>query len=107
MNRFLIPILILSTCSCSKEEPRSAVVEKDKFESVYVELLDSAQVIQSAPTDSTLSPVAERILKRHEIPIEQFKATVRFYNADAKKWKEFFEDVVKRIDERRNKKTQN
>ena len=107
MKRFLILILIFSTYSCSKKEPRTDVIEKERFEEVYVELLDSAQVIQSAPMDSTLSPVAERILDRHEIPIEQFKATVRFYNADAKKWKEFFEDVVKRIDERRNKKAQN
>lgn len=97
-------IFFFSVCSCSKKESPTSAIEKEKFESAYIELLDSAQVIQSAPTDSTLSPAAERILKRREVSAAQFKATVRFYNADTKKWKEFYEEVMKRVVERGTKK---
>ena len=102
---FVITLLLLITSSCSQKQQANNIIDKEKFEAMYVELLDSAQVIQSSPADSTLSLIAARILKRHEASPEQFKATVQFYNSDTKRWKEFYENVVTRIDERSIKKT--
>jgi hypothetical protein len=96
-------LLAVILCACSKNEPSSETVDRERFESVYIELLDSAQGIRSSPSDSALSPVAEKILRRHEITGEQFRATVRHYNSDAEKWKDFYETIVQRIAKRSEK----
>ena len=103
-HAFVVTLILLITSSCSQKQQGKSVFEKEKFEAIYVELLDSSAVSQPASSDSTLSPTAKRILERHEVSIEQFKATVNYYNSDTKEWKEFYEDVVKRIDERSIKK---
>ncbi len=103
-HAFVVTLLLLITSSCSQKQQAENLIDKEKFEAMYVELLDSAAVAQPASSDSTLSPTAKRILERHEVSIEQFKATVNYYNSDTKEWKEFYEDVVKRIDERSIKK---
>lgn len=104
MKKNLLTILLTVSCSCTTNITPQNVIERKIFVAMYVMLLDSAQVVQSAPGDSTLSPVAMRILKRHEATPEEFKATILFYNSDTRKWKEFYEEVVKTIDERMLKK---
>jgi hypothetical protein len=101
MKKILALLLLLA--SCSQNQNPASTIASDKFEAIYLELLDSAAIAQPSATDSTLSPTAERILHRHEITVEQFKATVASYNADTRKWKEFYENIVKKYDERSKK----
>ncbi len=106
-NLFILVGLALEglaiACSCNREMQSPEVIDREKFEAIYVELLDSAATSQPATSDSTLSPTAERILKRHNVDILRFRATVQAYNSDTKKWKEFYEDVVNRFEERKQK----
>ena len=100
MKKLLVAVLITLACACRKNETPLSRIEKGKFEAMYIDLLDSAQTIQSTPGDSSLSPVAQRILQRHGVTQEQFKETMHYYNTDTRKWKEFYLDVTKRIDTR-------
>lgn len=91
--------MLLFLVSCSERKSSVAVIDSKKFEMIYLELVDSALIVQAQP-DSIVSPVAERILARHEVTAEQFRATVREYNRDTRVWKEFYDNVLRRIDER-------
>ncbi|MBX2991168.1 MAG: DUF4296 domain-containing protein [Bacteroidetes bacterium] len=99
MRQIVTLALLLFLASCSERKSPVSAIDADKFEKIYLELVDSALVIQAQP-DSLVSPVAERILERHEVTAEQFRATVREYNNDTRVWKEFYDNVLLRIDER-------
>ncbi|MDL1891843.1 DUF4296 domain-containing protein [Sphingobacteriales bacterium CHB3] len=99
MRQIVTFALLLFLVSCSERKSSVAVIDSKKFEMIYLELVDSALVVQAQP-DSVVSPVAERILARHEVTAEQFRATVREYNKDTRVWKEFYDNVLRRIDER-------
>ncbi len=93
--------IVLSACTTQDESKNT--IEAEVFEEVYAQLLDSSAVPQQT-TDTTLSPVARRILERNGVSLEQFNATVNYYNADTKKWGEFYTNIVQRFDEKHRKK---
>lgn len=102
MMKKIFPLTIL-LASCSHNQNPAGAIAPEKFEAIYIELLDSAAIAQPSSIDSTLSPTAERILQRHEVSIEQYKSTVASYNTDIRKWKVFYDDIVKKFDERSKK----
>lgn len=99
MKKILALCALLASCS-PNQNPAAGTIAPEKFEAIYIELLDSAAIAAPSATDSALSPTAERILQRHEVTIAQFKATVARYNTDTRKWQEFYENVVKKYHER-------
>jgi hypothetical protein len=86
--------------ACVQHQDPARTIAPEQFEAVYLELLDSAAIAPPSESDSTVSPTAERILRRHQVTIEQFKATVASYHTDTKKWKEFYANILKKYDER-------
>lgn len=99
MRQIVTIILLFVLSSCSEEKAPVGLIDSARFEMIYLELVDSALVVQAQP-DSVVSAAAERILARHDVTAEQFRATVREYNKDTRVWKEFYDNVLRRIDER-------
>lgn len=99
MKTNILALTLFALCSCTQNEPRVGLVDEVKFEKIYLELLDSAKVIQVA-SDSVLSPVAKRILTRHNVTLDDFTFTVKEYQSDPKRWKQFYESISNRLDER-------
>ncbi len=95
--------LCIVSGACTTHDKSKNTVETEVFEEVYSQLLDSSAVPQQT-TDTTVSPVARRILERNGVSLEQFNATVNYYNDDTKKWGEFYANIVKRFDEKHRKK---
>lgn len=102
---FRFVLLMMLVWGCKGEKQPKDMIEKEKFEAIYVELLDSASRVEKDSADVTMSPPAARILKRHQVSVDQLKATVNYYNADTKRWRLFYEDVVKRVNEQSLKNT--
>ncbi len=94
---FLVVMMVAWACRGNKQ-PKD-VIDQEKFESIYVELLDSASTIQPDSLNVPINPTAARILERHQVSLDQLKATVNYYNADTKRWKLFYEEVVKKMNE--------
>lgn len=102
MKQILIAVILTQFLSCTGKNDNA--IDARKFEEMYVELLDSAAVIQASP-DSIVSPVAARILERHGTTAEQFRHTVKVYHADTRRWEEFYRNITKRMEERMPGKT--
>jgi hypothetical protein len=99
--RFLLLTFLLFAClSCADKNRTPNMLSRSEFESVYIELLDSASVNAQVPMDSVMSPATNRILRRRGILLSQFTATVLAFNDEPTKWKEFYESVTKKIDYR-------
>ena len=104
MKKLLTLLAACVTTSCSNQESSTNVIPSEQFEKIYIELLDSTGVNQESASDTTLTPVAERILRRNNVTEAEFRGTVQFYNADTKRWREFYENVTRVYTERREPK---
>ncbi|MER3525344.1 MAG: hypothetical protein C4326_15200 [Ignavibacteria bacterium] len=101
-----IAILIAGVClaACTKRASQPPVLDQERFAAVYIALMDSSQHIQSSAVDSAAHPVALRILEREGVTLDEFRRTIAYYNADTERWKEFFQFVITKLEERRNQK---
>ncbi len=95
----LLPTVLLWGCSPGNQP--QGILDDEQFETIYIALLDSALLVRATAVDSGAHPVATRILERRGSTVEQFKATVAYYNSDTERWKDFFQRVIRRLEERR------
>jgi hypothetical protein len=97
----LVLLLTVLLWGCSRDNQPQGILDEERFETIYIALLDSAQQVRATAVDSGAHPVALRILERYGATVEQFKATVAYYNSDTERWKDFFQRVIRRLEERR------
>jgi len=92
-------ILLLSQTSCQKKEPTSALPES-KFVSVYAKLTSASVTARPVPPDSLGSArMVDSILALEGVTREQFDATVRWYDEDVQRWRPFFDEVVRALED--------
>lgn len=103
-------ITTLLLVSCHREEASIVSLKEDQFVDAYIALLenDAQSSGQFSVQDSTLQQHRRSILERMGVREETFRATVQLYNTEPERWREFYEKVTKRLEQRsqeeRNKK---
>ena len=82
----IVSSLLLS--GCDKEPP----IPEEKFIKVYVDLL----IIQDTTNTDTFSldSVKTIVFDRHSISVEQYDATINYYNSEPEKWQAFFDSAT-------------
>lgn len=101
----LIILLFTGLFGCGKR--LSSEISLDKFAAIYIDLKLSNASTQSADSLMKTSDkeILNRILQKHNVTPEQIQMTIDNYNKDAAKWKEFYENVSKRLMELKKKRT--
>ena len=81
-------LLSLFITACDKEPP----IPEEKFIKVYVDLL----IIQDTTNTDTFSldSVKTIVFDRHSISVEQYDATINYYNSEPEKWQAFFDSAT-------------
>jgi hypothetical protein len=95
----LLVILGLAVISCSNRLEGEQVLTPEKFEEVYVALLEQAVSGKNAPADSAKTFDRDAILNTYGTSKKQYQLTVATYNQEYTKWREFFNEVTKRLDQ--------
>jgi hypothetical protein len=91
---FLVP---LGSC---RHEGQSNILPESKFVSVYARLTAVTVTARPVPPDSLGSArLVDSILTLEGVTREQFDATVRWYNEDVQRWKPFFDQVVRALED--------
>ncbi|MBI4535776.1 MAG: DUF4296 domain-containing protein [Ignavibacteriae bacterium] len=108
MKRLLHSTLFIAitalALSCKNDAGSATILEEEEFITVYIELVQQGAASGNPPQDSVITPAARRILDKHGVTVEEFKATVRNYNADINNWKKFFEKVIERMESQTTRK---
>ena len=83
---FIVSSLLLS--GCDKEPP----IPEKKFIKVYVDLL----IIQDTTNTDTFSldSVKTIVFDRHSVSVEQYDATIDYFNSQPEKWQAFFDSAT-------------
>ena len=92
-NITIIFLLTVFIFSCSKDD----VLPEDKFINIYIDIL----VAMDTLSDSSISndSLKTLILEKYNVTDSVFTKTIEYYNYNPDKWKIFFEDAIKQVEE--------
>ena len=95
----IIPLFFLYSCHTGNSARE--VLPREKFVSVYCDLLQEVQRSRNVGTDpSTAEKNVAEVLSRAGVTKEDFEETTRWYNIDIQRWKTFYEDVTRELERR-------
>lgn len=98
----LIILSLLLECS---EDKRSATntIARETFTQVYIDLLIAGESGYLSPADTTKTATkkaaADSIFTKYGVTESQVRKTIEEYKKDLRLWKEFYDDVIKRLEE--------
>ena len=92
---------LLTLTGCTLMHRESTPLERQTFIAVYVDLQTALWSAMRTTADTVvLGVVADSVFARNHVSRDQYRATVRWYNEDVVRWKGFFDDVAKALEER-------
>jgi len=94
-----LPALLLAACTPARHEP--APLERQSFVSVYADLEATLWRAMRTTSDTlALGRVADSVLADHHVSRPQYLATVEWYNEDLNRWRGFYDEAGKILEER-------
>lgn len=87
-----------SFAGCRDETPPLNIIGEEKFVAVYALLLTDAKPGEAKP-DSLAHPGRIALLEREGITEEEFRATLAWYNRNPERWREFYKQVTRHLEE--------
>ena len=103
--RYLITVLIFAASiampCCGNDGNPAGTLSRDTYLSVYCDLLQESLRGRNAGADPrTAKQNAEAVLSKHGVSRAQFDSTTRWYNEDVRRWKGFFDDAARELEQR-------
>jgi hypothetical protein len=89
---------------CSDNKPKSVgVIPQEKFIQLYIDILVAGESGYLSSTDSVKAAMGRNIIDSlyasNRVTETQVRQTVEEYNKDLIRWKEFYDEVSKRLEE--------
>lgn len=105
MNRILIALLLLASCSGKPEVPED-VLPPEKMEAITWDLIRADGLLtHTIPADTTTAPITKRtqlyqqVLRIHEVTRDQYKKSFAFYQNRPDLLRVVFTQMVERANE--------
>ncbi|MCX8057131.1 MAG: DUF4296 domain-containing protein [Ignavibacteria bacterium] len=89
---FLIVVLFLSF-NCKS----NIRIEEENFVQIYADLLIAKEIYRG--NDTAFIKARDSIYNKYNVNNFMVQKTLEYYNSDTEKWKQFFEKVIRRLEE--------
>jgi len=93
-NLFIIIILLLPALLTITSCNRNKRIDEDKFIKVYVDLIFAQDTLK---TD--ILQIKKDVLARNSVTETEYEKTLKYYNSDPEKWREFFDKAISYLEE--------
>ena len=95
---------LLCAVSCSENRhPPGDTIPREQFTQLYIELLVAGERGVYPTPDSAKSwnkkALVDSILSKYHVTEAQVQQTIQEYSKDLQLWKEFYDEVIKRLEE--------
>lgn len=90
-------VLVLAFVSCHRPATTPEVLEKEKFVSTYIALLKRSTHAPGGGIDSTFLRDKAAVFAEEGVTEAQYRNTIRSYATRPEDWKDFFDEVVRRL----------
>lgn len=94
MFRFTFPLLLLIIIFIGCSKPFR--IEENKFIEIYTDLVIGQDT--SVVPGNDLNIVKSSVFRKHGITAKEYQETLDYYNADPKRWDEFFNKTLERLE---------
>jgi len=99
IHMFVAVAFMSALGSCRHEGPPDSLIDKPRFVQLYCDLLRNAQRVRDWGQDSVVARrYADSVMASAGITDEQFESTLRWYNEDIERWREFSEEVTRTLE---------
>ncbi len=99
---FLFLLVFLAGCSRNTSVP----LDRQTFVDVYADLEATLWAVKRTTGDTTvIARAADSVLAAHQVTPDRYRATVKWYAEDWRRWKGFYDDVAKTLEDRARKET--
>ncbi len=102
--RFLVPILLLASC---RPASQGSVIPEDKLQSVYIALLEEGDRYKGTPPDTSIHFNSDSVFHAFDTSEKEFRSAIAAYQSNPERWQKFFEGVMKKLDEKEKKQSEN
>ena len=92
---FLAAATLSQMFGCRDSELPSGVIDSEQLAEVYVALVRNEGMLERWRTFDTGKFDPDTVLSGLGVTQEQIEETIRYYNRDVRRWKNFYADVVK------------
>jgi hypothetical protein len=89
---------IFLLASCSDGPP----VKEGKFIKIYVDMLIAQDTTRS--NGKQLEGIKKEVLKKFSVSETDYNSTLKYYNADPKRWSEFFDKAIAYLEQLKKEK---
>lgn len=104
MLRYTLVVFIILFAGCQEKYKEEIPVKK--FADIYVDILLQGNVnIQADSIYFVDQPNVDSLLRFYDLDRKRIKYTIDEYNKDVKKWKEFYQTVIAKLEELQKKGT--
>ncbi len=104
--RTTLLLLVLFLAGCARHSTHVRPLDRTTFTTVYVDLEATLWALKRTTGDTlVIARAADSVLASHGVTREQYMATVEWYNDDWTRWKGFYDDVGKQLEERSKAET--
>lgn len=98
-----IILVIFLSVNCSEEKvPNRSIIPQEKFVLLYVDILMAGESGNLSGVDSSVTPprpaVLDSLYGAYGVTEAQVKETIDEYSKDLRLWKEFYDQVVARLE---------
>jgi len=99
-SSIILVIFLLANCS---EETNSfhASIPRERFVQLYIDVLLAGESGRLSAVDSSRMPrtsVLDSLYQKYEVTESQVKQTIDEYSKDLRRWKEFYDEVIQRLE---------
>lgn len=99
--RILLVISISTLAACNWRNQDNRPLDRQSFVSLHADLTATLWKAKRVTADSTaLARVADSVIAAHGVTRQRYELTYSWYNADPERWKGFFDEVGKVLEER-------
>lgn len=102
LSSIAVTLSLIAGCS-RHQQPRKDIIPREKFVDLYVELLVAGEGGKLSKIDSTLtpphSPLLDTIYTKYGMTETQVRETIDDYSKDLRQWKNFYGEVIKKLEE--------
>lgn len=88
----IISVFLIFIYACSDNKR----IKEDTFTDFYTDLVIAQDTTQGGYDE--LKSIREELFNKYKITSEQYEETIDYYNSDPRRWKNFFDKVLAKIE---------
>jgi hypothetical protein len=78
---------------------QNKIIEEEKFIKIYTDIIIANDT--TSGISQLKDAVIKKVLSKYSVSLDDYKATIQYYNQDSERWEKFFAKALANLEEKR------